>query len=54
MLADSLSDTEALIDSEVLNEPETEALVLTDSPSDVDSLNETEALTDAETEVETD
>ena len=35
----------ALSDSETLNEPETEALVLTDSLSDVDSLVETEAET---------
>jgi hypothetical protein len=61
---------EALADSETLNEPEidwlveietlvlcdseTEALVLDDSLSDIDSLVETEALNEAETEVETD
>ena len=61
---------EALADSETLNEPEidwlveietlvlcdseTEALVLDDSLSDIDSLLETEALNEAETEVETD
>ena len=54
VLADSLSDTEALVDSEALNEPETdwlaeiEALVLDDSPSDIDSLVETEVLIDSE------
>ena len=43
VLADSLSDTEALVDSEALNEPETdwlaeiEALVLCDSETDVET-----------------
>ena len=43
VLADSLSDTEALVDSEALNEPETdwlveiEALVLCDSETDIES-----------------
>ena len=42
VLADSLSDTEALVDPEALNEPETdwlaeiEALVLCDSETDVE------------------
>ena len=43
MLADSLSETEVLVDSEALNEPETdwlveiEALVLCDSEIDVET-----------------
>ena len=54
MLADSLSDIDSLVETEVLID--SEALVLADSLSDIDSLSETEVLADSETlnEPETD